>query len=152
MSPNNPLSSGSLVNLDFLLPQSAQFDETIIHPFLFILLLAVVSKFSVIGQSFMKNLVFLKQVFLKIGYPLSIIDSCFKTFVDELFIKRPQLTIVEMKTLFLSLPYIGKISLQTRTKLRKSLKGLLTANFKLFLKAKGNSEMFSISEILYLSI
>ena len=152
MSPNNPLSSGSLVNLDFLLPQSAQFDETIIHPFLFILLLAVVSKFSVIGQSFMKNLVFLKQVFLKIGYPLSIIDSCFKTFVDELFIKRPQLTIVEMKTLFLSLPYIGKISLQTRTKLRKSLKGLLTANFKLFLKAKGNSQMFSISEILYLSI
>ena len=32
---------------------------------------------------------------------------------------------VEKKTLFLSLPYLGEISLQTRTKLKKSLKGLL---------------------------
>ena len=42
-----------------------------------------------------------------------------------MFIKRPQLITVEKKTLFLSLPYLGEISLQTRTKLRKSLKGLL---------------------------
>ena len=34
---------------------------------------------------------------------------------------------VEKKTLFLSLPYLGEISLQTRTKLRKSLKGLLNS-------------------------
>ena len=50
-----------------------------------------------------------------------------KTFVDKLFIKRPQLITVEKKTLFLSLPYLGEISLQTRTKLRKSLKGLLNS-------------------------
>ena len=30
-----------------------------------------------------------------------------------------------MKTLFLALPYLGPLSLQTRTKLRKSLKGIL---------------------------
>ena len=58
---------------------------------------------------------------------MSFIDNCFKTFVDKLFIKRPQLITVEKKTLFLSLPYLGKISLQTRTKLRKSLKGLLSS-------------------------
>ena len=52
---------------------------------------------------------------------------CYKTFVDKLFIKRPQLIAVEKKTLFLSLPYLGEISLQTRTKLRKSLKGLLNS-------------------------
>ena len=52
-------------------------------------------------------------------------DNCFKTFVDKLFIKRPQLIKVKKKTLFLSLPYLGEISLKTRTKLRKSLKGLL---------------------------
>ena len=74
---------------------------------------------------FHEELSFLKQVFLKNGYPLSFIDNCFKTFVDKLFIKRPQLITVEKKTLFLSLPYLGEISLQTRTKLRKSLKGLL---------------------------
>ena len=44
-----------------------------------------------------------------------------------MFIKHPQLTTVEKKTLFLSLPYLGKISLQTRTKLRKSFKDLLNS-------------------------
>ena len=41
-----------------------------------------------------------------------------------MLIKRPQLLTVEKKTLLLSLPYLGEISLRTRTKLRKSLKGL----------------------------
>ena len=49
------------------------------------------------------------------------------TFVDKLFIKCPQLITVEKKALFLSLPYLGEISLQTRTKLRKSLKDLLNS-------------------------
>ena len=59
---------------------------------------------------FHEELSFLKQVFLKNGYPLSFIDNCFKTFVDKLFIKRPQSATVEKKTLFLSLPYLGEIS------------------------------------------
>ena len=74
-----------------------------------------------------EELSFLEQVFLKYGHPLSFIDNCFKTFVDKLFIKHPQLITVEKKTLFLSLPYHGEISLQTRTKLRKYLKGLLNS-------------------------
>ena len=78
-------------------------------------------------SKFNEELSFLKQVFLKNGYPLPFIDNCFKTFVDKFFIKRPQLITVEKKTLFLSLPYLGEISLQTRTKLRKSLKGLLNS-------------------------
>ena len=66
---------------------------------------------------------------------MSFVDNCLKTFVDELFIKRPQLITVEKKALFLSLPYLGEISLQTRTKWRKSLKSLLNSckfqiNFK----------------------
>ena len=52
---------------------------------------------------FHEELSFLKQVFLKNGYPLSFIDNCFKTFVDKLFIKRPQLITVEKKILFLSI-------------------------------------------------
>ena len=39
--------------------------------------------------------------------------------------KRSELTAVEKKTLFLLLPYLGEIYLQTKTKLRKSLKGIL---------------------------
>ena len=72
----------------------------------------------------MKNSVFSNK-YLKNGYPLSFIDDCFKTFVDKLFNKRTQLIRVENKNFFLVLPYLGEISLQTRTKLRKSLKGLL---------------------------
>ena len=45
--------------------------------------------------------------------------------INKLVIKRPQVTTVEKKTLILSLPYLGDISLQTRTKLRKSFKGIL---------------------------
>ena len=33
---------------------------------------------------------FLKQIFLKNGYPQSFIDNCFKTFLDKLFIKSPE--------------------------------------------------------------
>ena len=58
---------------------------------------------------------------------MSFIDNCFKTFVDKLFIKRPQLTTIVKKTLFLPLLYLGEISLQTRTKLRKSFKCLLNS-------------------------
>ena len=76
---------------------------------------------------FHEELSFLKQIFKKNEYPLSFIGNCFKTFDVKLFIKCPQLITVEKKTLFLSLPYLGEISLQTRTKLRKSLKGLLNS-------------------------
>ena len=58
----------------------------------------------------------MKQIFLKNGYPQSFIDNCFKTFLDKLFIKSPEISMVEKKTLILSLPYLGNISLQTRTR------------------------------------
>ena len=73
---------------------------------------------------FQEELNFLKQIFLKNGYPQSFIDNCFKTFLDKLFIKSPEISTVEKKTLILSLPYLGNISLQTRTKLKKSFKGI----------------------------
>ena len=76
---------------------------------------------------FLEEPSFLKQVFWRNGYLLSFIDSCFKTFVDKLFIKSLQLITVEKKTLFLSLPYVGEISLKTTTKLKKFLKGLLNS-------------------------
>ena len=56
---------------------------------------------------------------------MSFIDKCFEMVINKLVIKRPQVTTVEKKTLILSLPYLGDISLQTRTKLRKSFKDIL---------------------------
>ena len=63
-------------------------------------------------------------MFLKNGYPVSFVDKCFKIVINKLVIKRPQVTTVKKKTLVLSLPYLD-VSLQTRTKLRKSFKGIL---------------------------
>ena len=48
-----------------------------------------------------------------------------KRAISKLVIKPPQVTTVREKTLILSLPYLEDISLQTRTKLRKSFKDIL---------------------------
>ena len=98
---------------------------------------------------FHEELSFLKQVFLKNGYPLSFIDNSFKTFVDKLFIKRPQLATVEKKTLFLSLPYLGEIFLQTRTKTTKSFKGLLNScKLQIVFKSQRNTQIFRFKDHL----
>ena len=68
---------------------------------------------------------FSKHVFLKNGYPLTFINKFFKMVINKLVKKRLQVTAVEKKTLILSLPYLRDISLQTKTKLSKSLKGIL---------------------------
>ena len=60
---------------------------------------------------FHEKLNFLKQVFLKKGYPLTFLDKCFTMVINKLVIKLPPVTTVEKKTLILSLPYLGDISL-----------------------------------------
>ena len=62
---------------------------------------------------------------MKNGYPTSFIDKCFKTLLDQLFIKKPQVLTVEKKTLTLVLPFLGNLSLQTKTKLQNVLKRVL---------------------------
>ena len=49
---------------------------------------------------------------------MSFIDNYFKTFLDKLFIERPELTKVVKKILFLPFPYLGEIlyKLQSWTK------------------------------------
>ena len=49
----------------------------------------------------------------------------FKVFLDNKYRVRAKLITVPKKTLFLDLPYLGPLSLQTKTTLRKSLKGIL---------------------------
>ena len=50
---------------------------------------------------FHEELNFLKQIFLKNGYPQLFINNCFKTFLDKLFIRSPERSTVEKKTLIL---------------------------------------------------
>ena len=47
---------------------------------------------------------------------------CFKKFLDIIHVLRETIVTVEKKALVLVLQYLGTISLQTRAKLKKSLK------------------------------
>ena len=51
------------------------------------------------GTKFHEELNFLKQIFLKNGYPQSFIYNCFKTFLDKLFIKSSEISTVEKNIL-----------------------------------------------------
>ena len=55
------------------------------------------------------ELVFLKDILLKNGYPISLIDKCFKTFLDRLYLKRPQVLTAEKKILTLVFPFLGEL-------------------------------------------
>ena len=60
---------------------------------------------------FHNELAFLKDIFLKNGYPISFIGECFKTFLDQLYLESPQLLTAEQKTLTLVLPFHGELFL-----------------------------------------
>ena len=50
-------------------------------------------------SNFHNELAFLKDILLKNVYPISFIDKWFKTFMDQLYLKRPQVLTVQKKTL-----------------------------------------------------
>ena len=58
-------------------------------------------------------------------YPENFIDRCFKLFVNRIHILKERVSIVEKRSLRLFLPYLETVSLQTRTKLQKSIKVVL---------------------------
>ena len=78
--------------------------------------------------NFRNELVFMKEIFLKGGYRILFIDKYFKTFLDQLYLKQLQVLTAEKKTLTLVLPFLGKLSLQTRTKIQKVLKRTLSCS------------------------
>ena len=71
------------------------------------------------------ELVCLKEVFLKNGKPEYFINKCLKKFMDNIHVVKETTLTVEKKPLFLVLPYLISISLQTSTKLKNSLKTIL---------------------------
>ena len=65
------------------------------------------------------------DVFKSNSYPENYINNCFKAFLDSKYRIQEKVITVPRKKFFLILPYLGPLSLQTRTKLKKSLKGIL---------------------------
>ena len=73
---------------------------------------------------FHQQLILLREIFQKNGYPENFIDRCFKLFLNRIHISKKRF-LVEKKPLQLVLSYLETISVQTRTKLQKSIKGVL---------------------------
>ena len=65
------------------------------------------------------------DVFKSNGYPEILINNSFKLFLNNKYRIQQKVITVPKKTLFFVLPYIGPLSLQTKTKLNKSVKSIL---------------------------
>ena len=76
-------------------------------------------------KKFHEEVTFLKRIFRKNVYPENFIDKCSKKFLDNMHLVKEKVPTVERKRLLLVLPYLGVISLQTRTKLQHLIKGVL---------------------------
>ena len=85
------------------------------------------------------ELVQLIDVFKSNGYPDNFINNCFQVFLDKKYRVREKVITVPKKNLFLVLPYLGPLSLQTETKLRKSPKGIINCcKLQIVFKSKTN--------------
>ena len=84
---------------------------------------------------FHQQLILLREIFQKNANRENVIVRYFKLFLNRIHIPKESVPAVQKKPLRLSFPFSGTISLQMRTKLLKSFKGVLTAvNYRLFLK------------------
>ena len=79
------------------------------------------SSFELLHQEILK----LKDIFKRNGYPTSFIDNCVKRFLDKVFIEKKPFLTASKKQLVCVLPFIGKKSLQLRSRLVKSIQGNL---------------------------
>ena len=89
---------------------------------------------------FHQQLILLREIFNKNGYPDNFIDRCFKLFLNRIHILKEKVPTVGKKPLHLVLPYLGTIWLQTRTKLQKSIKGVLNC-YKLQVISKSQNKL-----------
>ena len=64
----------------------------------------------------------LKSVLYKNSYPLYLTDKCIKEFLDKILTPKPVVSTVPKKELIIALPYLGKLSLQVRTRINRIMK------------------------------
>ena len=64
----------------------------------------------------------LKFIFRKNGYTSRFIDSCIKKLLNKLYTPKLIFQTVSKNELFIILPYLGKVSLQTRSRLSKLIR------------------------------
>ena len=109
-----PTFSGVFTNFESYIPLS--YKTGLILTLLF-RAFSLCSSFEIFHQEILK----LKEIFKRNGYPSSFIDNCVKRFLDKVYIRKKVFFSVSKKELVCVLPFIGKKSLQLRSRLVKSV-------------------------------
>ena len=78
---------------------------------------SIVSDFS----RFHSEVCHLKETLKKNPFPLKLIDSCIKNFLNKRLTEKPVTLTAEKKDLVIVLPFIGKLSLDLSRRLRNSI-------------------------------
>ena len=87
----------------------------------------------------MKNL---RNILLRNGYPSRMVERCLKCFLDKLYSPKEVVTTVPRKEVLLVLPFLGKVSLQVRTRLERLFSNSLPS-CKLRIVFRSNSRLSS---------
>ena len=77
-------------------------------------------------ELFHQEILNLKDIFKRNGYPYNFIDVCIKRFLNKIFRDKKLYALAPKKELVCVLPFIGKKSLQLRSKLVKSVQNNLS--------------------------
>ena len=79
----------------------------------------------------------LKSILYKSSYPRDLIDKCIKEFLDKIQTPKPVVSTVPKNELIITLPYLGKLSLQIRTRINRIMKHkLLYCNVQFVFQTK----------------
>ena len=109
-----PTFSGVFTNFDSYIPLS--YKSGLISSLLY-RAFKLCSNFEIFHQ----EIIFLKDIFKRNGYLSNFIDNCVKTFLEKIFIEKKVFLVAQKKELVCVLPFIGKKSLQLRSRLVKSI-------------------------------
>ena len=113
-----PTFSGVFTNFDSFIPKSYKYN-------LLFALLHRAFKLCSNFERFHQEIDKLKTIFENNGYPKSFVDFCIKKYLDKIFIKKEVVLEASKKELIYVLPFLGKRSMQLRTRLVNSIESHL---------------------------
>ena len=105
---------------------------------------SIVSDFS----GFHSEVCHLKEVLKKNAFPIKLIDSCIKNFLNKRLTEKPVTLTAEKNDLVIVLPFLGKLSLDLRTLLKiVSVKNFPFAKLELLLNIQHVFPIISSAKI-----
>ena len=113
-----PTFSGVLYHFDSFIPETYKIG--LISTLIF-------RGYNIFSQmsKFHEEMCYLRNIFKKNGYSENMFDRCLKTFLNKIYIKKVVEDTVSRKEIYITLPYLGNISLIARTNLQKTARDFL---------------------------